>query len=753
MRDLKKALTGQLTQFSALFYKMDRDKSGTIDRQEFRQAVKAMKLGAEVETVDALFDEFDADGSGEISYKEYLRYTLLDVLSHSAKRVGNLFKLWDIDSSGTIDIDEFRRAIKTIGFDAPRDAVDEVFAELDEDKSGELDYDELQQVLRTRSQNHQLHPSGGKGGGTSSSSRPSSAPMPLHKASPAKWTTQLTQHPWSKSNLLTQPQQAGNTVASAQELRYTIPLTMTLPSSANSGSRPPSPSNASSDDEASRDDTDELVAYLRLTQQREAAAKAAAEAGEAVPGGGGGAGATVAEQQAAVEAERAQLLAERGRLVQATLRKVIAASAARITEILKEFDKDGNGVVDRGEFRRAVRTLFEGQDVSAEDADIDGVFKYFDEGNKGSLPRVQLERRLRKYAGLVVEQAIDIRKVAGGKKGAVLSTAVKLDRSSGVPIPEQLRTILSANAVRVIDLFRQWDDDESGVIDFDEFAGAMHYLGFSVSRAELQELFSAFDPDGSGSIEYRELNTLLRKRAAPPTRRAPPQRGEFDRPHSASAPFMRSIAVAPSMRQAMQALDSLNVAGALPHEAVLQIDRMRQVAEKEDKMQRAWSAATLQPRYSWGPAQQGTPGVQGTPVSGQWRPINKANIRTDISVSRQAAARHQALHIVNQVAMHSVKQPSTPNLTRAPSQSVIQQVMKQAAVGGGRRQAPSLISSSSIGGGSSTATMRSKRPAPRVAPKLMLSRSVDELSQMWLQPRTFKEIKEGWKPGRKFGPY
>lgn len=36
---------------------------------------------------------------------------------------------------------------------------------------------------------------------------------------------------------------------------------------------------------------------------------------------------------------------------------------------------------------------------------------------------------------------------------------VKLDRSSDVPVTEQLRDILSANAVRVIDLFRDWDDD------------------------------------------------------------------------------------------------------------------------------------------------------------------------------------------------------------------------------------------------------------------------------------------------------
>ena len=39
----------------------------------------------------------------------------------------------------------------------------------------------------------------------------------------------------------------------------------------------------------------------------------------------------------------------------------------------------------------------------------------------------------------------------------------------GPSVQEQLRAILNANAVRVIDLFRDWDEDESGRIDRTEF--------------------------------------------------------------------------------------------------------------------------------------------------------------------------------------------------------------------------------------------------------------------------------------------
>ena len=45
-------------------------------------------------------------------------------------------------------------------------------------------------------------------------------------------------------------------------------------------------------------------------------------------------------------------------------------------------------------------------------------------------------------------------------------------------VAEQLRDTLSKHAVRVIDLFREWDDDGSGQIDKKEFRKALQALGF-----------------------------------------------------------------------------------------------------------------------------------------------------------------------------------------------------------------------------------------------------------------------------------
>ena len=50
---------------------------------------------------------------------------------------------------------------------------------------------------------------------------------------------------------------------------------------------------------------------------------------------------------------------------------------------------------------------------------------------------------------------------AGGRKGAALGSSVKLDTSAGLSaaaMAAELRQVLFKNAVRVIDLFRDWDE-------------------------------------------------------------------------------------------------------------------------------------------------------------------------------------------------------------------------------------------------------------------------------------------------------
>jgi Ca2+-binding EF-hand superfamily protein len=213
-----------------------------------------------------------------------------------------------------------------------------------------------------------------------------------------------------------------------------------------------------------------------------------------------------------------------------SLKDALARSATQVLDLLKTWDTDGSGDISKPEFRRAIKAL--GFVTGCADSEIDAVFDEIDEDGSGALDYNELNRKVREAAGLQAVAKHKLRRTAGGRKGAVLGTGVKLDAAKLVPLDStagvssaalaaELRRVLQANAVRVIDLFRQWDEDGDGTISRSEFARAVPALGIEAPEAVVDALFDSFDPDGSGEIEYTELGTLLRRqvRACAPSSR------------------------------------------------------------------------------------------------------------------------------------------------------------------------------------------------------------------------------------------
>ena len=77
---------------------------------------------------------------------------------------------------------------------------------------------------------------------------------------------------------------------------------------------------------------------------------------------------------------------------------------------------------------------------------------------------------------------------------------------------DQLRFALRQNLTRVNELFQAWDEDQDGKVSKREFRRAVKLLGLSASKEDVDGLFDSFDPDGSGTIEFKEINAMLRTR-------------------------------------------------------------------------------------------------------------------------------------------------------------------------------------------------------------------------------------------------
>jgi len=102
----------------ALFSKMDKDKSGTISRSEFRDAIT--KEPTNVRDVDMIFKIVDTDGSGGIDLGELTVH--LSSLGYTSHEIQKLFNRIKTGQDGEISRSEFRQAIlnKSASIDAPK---------------------------------------------------------------------------------------------------------------------------------------------------------------------------------------------------------------------------------------------------------------------------------------------------------------------------------------------------------------------------------------------------------------------------------------------------------------------------------------------------------------------------------------------------------------------------------------------------------------------------------------------------------
>jgi len=101
---------------------------------------------------------------------------------------------------------------------------------------------------------------------------------------------------------------------------------------------------------------------------------------------------------------------------------------------------------------------------------------------------------------------------AKAKKERTMGILGQVDFDENRPLGEQLKEALGKHAIRVLDLFRDWDTNNDGVISKTEFRKAMPLLGFDLPIPAIDAVFNEYDIDGSGKMEFSELQKMLKGR-------------------------------------------------------------------------------------------------------------------------------------------------------------------------------------------------------------------------------------------------
>ena len=211
----------------------------------------------------------------------------------------------------------------------------------------------------------------------------------------------------------------------------------------------------------------------------------------------------------------------------AALLPKVSEKVDALMRILSDWDAEFkmDGFIGKRDFRRALAVI----GVQAERHVADAVFDMLNvkprkkdespsrsksptrESNKEKIEMHILDRGLRAAAG-----------GSKGKRSNLLSgVEMQLFQDGSRTVQAQLRDALVANSIRVMDLFREWDENGDGEISVHEFRKALQIVGLHASTDAVQALFDEFDTDAGGTISFRELNRQMEGR---PRRWSPKKR-------------------------------------------------------------------------------------------------------------------------------------------------------------------------------------------------------------------------------------
>jgi len=87
----------------------DDNRSGSLDKQEFKKAMHDFRIGLNDQQVGVAFGIFDRDGQGEISYDEFLRTIVGEMNQRRVAVCKKAFKIMDQDGSGVLDLNDIRQ--------------------------------------------------------------------------------------------------------------------------------------------------------------------------------------------------------------------------------------------------------------------------------------------------------------------------------------------------------------------------------------------------------------------------------------------------------------------------------------------------------------------------------------------------------------------------------------------------------------------------------------------------------------------
>ena len=429
--------------------------------------------GARVATLpDTVVLEADSDKS----IQEQLR----DALAANSAKLIDLFREWDDDGNGALDKKELRKALPALGYEAPKKEVDAFFDSIDKDGSGFIEYEEFKKALSDKGIAE-----------AAKAKKAADATKAKETAKKAAAEKSVAKAEGAADGM----EVAEGDVAGDGEEDFDVGMRQNLIER-----------DAADADQDGKLDFGEFCQFVRDREEGEFTEEELKKRFDALDNDGSG-------------------KIDMFEYIEWALKDALARSSSRVIDLFKAWDEDKSGTVDKKEFHKAINAL----GFQIEKEVCDSVFDSLDDDKSGAIEYKELATMLKKGVGSEAVKrnlkrmegkrrddgpgakltAKNINKNYQGSRVAALPDTVVLSADSDISIQEQIRDALNANSAKLIDLFREWDDDGNGAIDKKEMRQAIAALGYQAPKKAIDEFFDSIDKDGSGFIEYDEVKKAL----------------------------------------------------------------------------------------------------------------------------------------------------------------------------------------------------------------------------------------------------
>ena len=143
----------ELSRISTVFYALDKDSKGFLEKGQFSQALQ--ELGMPKEIADQTARSLDVDGNNRIDYTELVAGLISMSEEHVNNMLWTVFTSLDTDNNGYLDVDEIKSllnqgAMHNIGLEANEDEVRRTIEAMDKDKSGTITFNEFKEYFLSR---------------------------------------------------------------------------------------------------------------------------------------------------------------------------------------------------------------------------------------------------------------------------------------------------------------------------------------------------------------------------------------------------------------------------------------------------------------------------------------------------------------------------------------------------------------------------------------------------------------------------